>query len=96
MLACSGQAANDLEAVAEDEDSGAVRQEPAEDNDSNQINKWGFAPGEEDTQDLNMENKGKHMHHELWHLVLIRRQNLVKLRTGHGKTESGLKNRPWR
>lgn len=42
-----------------DEDSGRLSGGTAEDNGSNQINKWGFAPGEDDTQDLNMENKGK-------------------------------------
>ena len=30
-----------------------------EDGGSNQVNKWGFAPGEDDTQDLNLENKGE-------------------------------------
>ena len=31
----------------------------SEDGGSNQVNKWGFAPGEDDTQDLNLENKGE-------------------------------------
>ena len=33
--------------------------EEAQKDDSNQINKWGFAPGEDDTQDLNLEKKGE-------------------------------------
>ena len=32
--------------------------EQNEKDDSNQINKWGFNPGEDDTQDLNLEKKG--------------------------------------
>lgn len=40
------------------EESGQLATNTSEDNGSMQINKWGFAPGEDDTQDLNMENKG--------------------------------------
>ena len=42
-----------------DDDSGAILLKTGKDDSgSGQISKWGFAPGEDDTQDLNMEYKG--------------------------------------
>jgi len=56
LLAHGGIGRQEMEEEARD--PGEVQDNPAENNESNQINKWGFAPGEDDTQDLNMEHKG--------------------------------------
>lgn len=53
------QVGEEVEQGRGEEDTGAIFLRTAkEDNGSGQINKWGFAPGEDDTQDLNMEYKG--------------------------------------
>ncbi len=52
------QGGEEVEQGKGEEDTGALFSRPREENGSGQINKWGFAPGEDDTQDLNMEYKG--------------------------------------
>ena len=53
------QVGEEVEQRKADDDTGVIFPRTAkEDNGSGQINKWGFAPGEDDTQDLNMEYKG--------------------------------------
>lgn len=49
-------------------------QEAGPKDDSNQINKWGFAPGEDDTQDLNLEKKGIFLYCDMRSLQLTKVQ----------------------